>query len=716
MHDFKSSKAPQRLQRPVPGPNRLLATRQTSRVRDILHAGNSGRIQAKLRINSPGDRYEQEADRVADRIIGMPEPQTGREHEPVRSDGTGQPVIQRMCAACAEEEQRLQTKSKDALRRTVTPSLESDIRAMRGGGHPLSAAARQFFEPRFGEDFSEVRIHNDFQAAGLARSINARAFTSGRDIAFAPGEYAPTTRSGQRLLAHELTHVLQQNDSPAGRMSPYRGDASTPLEKTRRIPPGIARIQPTGAVPLLQRSSIPVSTPSCAVSLQSPADPPAGWSALEDQARSVDDAYSYDGKSWNFRNKGAAQYRISYCPVDNGEPQQWESSVIGYLSGETGSRSLFEQLADIEINGRGIPVNEQAPEHNESMMIFYGNAMVNQLMLQMNGTNITEFRLDGYVFSFYLPCATCLRRAPRVPALPYGGYYHIRNKQPPVSSGIGNGFSNGPPVNTPARHVDADNPNCIPAKRLKTAAQEEALDAENGWIKFSVTPEECRSMDREEPSQNPQRGSGNPTAIVVPEPPAFARETWNSAERLEQMFIYLLNAPRENGAIIIREWTVDVLEQLTAYSEGIGHAVKQLFGIGGALTSDEIQQILFYLHQLDILILDFGQTGAGETVVEIFEHMQEVIEYIHTSAGWEPAEDLWRGKFYIGLGLVVVTLSAYLALAGAGALTVETAVISSGQMSLVPQTVGQAGLNATEAVATVAGAPVRAAALVSASQ
>ena len=89
---------------------------------------------------------------------------------------------------------------------------------MKGGGQPLPASVRNFFEPRFGYDFSQVRIHTNEQAAEMASSINARAFTNGRDIVFGSGEYAPGTVEGKRLLAHELTHVVQQANDLAPRI------------------------------------------------------------------------------------------------------------------------------------------------------------------------------------------------------------------------------------------------------------------------------------------------------------------------------------------------------------------------------------------------------------------------------------------------------------------------------------------------------------------
>lgn len=90
------------------------------------------------------------------------------------------------------------------------PGLDSQIRSMRGVGQPLSKTERNYFEPRFGRDFSNVRIHTGGKAAEAAASVNAKAFTVGRDIVFGSGQYSPGTSSGKHLLAHELTHTIQQ--------------------------------------------------------------------------------------------------------------------------------------------------------------------------------------------------------------------------------------------------------------------------------------------------------------------------------------------------------------------------------------------------------------------------------------------------------------------------------------------------------------------------
>jgi uncharacterized protein DUF4157 len=89
----------------------------------------------------------------------------------------------------------------------ASPEVEGVLRAT---GQPLDATTRAFFEPRFGHDFSRVRVHADATATKSAQAINALAYTVGREVIFASGQYAPATTAGRRLLAHELAHVVQQ--------------------------------------------------------------------------------------------------------------------------------------------------------------------------------------------------------------------------------------------------------------------------------------------------------------------------------------------------------------------------------------------------------------------------------------------------------------------------------------------------------------------------
>jgi len=126
------------------------------------------------------------------------------------------PRISRKCAACEEEAQPLQPKM---LEPSVVPSrgepgIVQDV--LRTPGQPLDPESRAFFEPRFGNDFSQVRIHADTRAAESARAMDARAYTVGQHVAFGRDRYAPHTADGRRLLAHELTHTLQQRGGAAG--------------------------------------------------------------------------------------------------------------------------------------------------------------------------------------------------------------------------------------------------------------------------------------------------------------------------------------------------------------------------------------------------------------------------------------------------------------------------------------------------------------------
>lgn len=110
-------------------------------------------------------------------------------------------------------EETLQAEDAGGKTPEVTSAIENRIDSLKGGGAPLPQADRSFFEPRFGSDFSAVRVHSDAGANDVASSVHARAFTVGRDIVFGAGEYRPGTSSGNSLLAHELTHVVQQTGS-----------------------------------------------------------------------------------------------------------------------------------------------------------------------------------------------------------------------------------------------------------------------------------------------------------------------------------------------------------------------------------------------------------------------------------------------------------------------------------------------------------------------
>lgn len=185
-----------------------------SRVR--VHSPGPGMIQAKLKINEPGDPYEQEADRVAEQVMRMPAPETHEETEvSVRSQGIH---TQRACIKCNEEMRRQpfddvwQAKEVSGQIPQLAPRLLNPINEISGEGQTLPESVRGFFEPRLACDLSHVRVHTGAKAGEAAAAIGARAFTVGTEIVFGTGQYAPGTSGGNHLLAHELTHTLQQSD------------------------------------------------------------------------------------------------------------------------------------------------------------------------------------------------------------------------------------------------------------------------------------------------------------------------------------------------------------------------------------------------------------------------------------------------------------------------------------------------------------------------
>lgn len=171
-----------------------------------------GALQPKLTVSQAGDPYEREADRVADQVMRMLAPPSSGHGLSIMPATSRQ--AQRKCAKCEEAEGKLQRKESVGAEASVTaPPIVHQT--LSSPGQPLDAATRAYFEPRFGHDFSAVRIHTDTRAAESARAINARGYTVGNQIAFAAGRHSPETSEGRRLLAHELMHVIQQRQSNA---------------------------------------------------------------------------------------------------------------------------------------------------------------------------------------------------------------------------------------------------------------------------------------------------------------------------------------------------------------------------------------------------------------------------------------------------------------------------------------------------------------------
>lgn len=126
----------------------------------------------------------------------------------------GIPGVDGECVACRKKRLILQRRATNQAEPTEVPSIVHDV--LRSSGQPLDQATRAFMEPRFGHDFSRVRVHTDARAAESARAVSALAYTVGPDVVFGAGQYAPKKAHGQQLLAHELAHVVQQGQARSG--------------------------------------------------------------------------------------------------------------------------------------------------------------------------------------------------------------------------------------------------------------------------------------------------------------------------------------------------------------------------------------------------------------------------------------------------------------------------------------------------------------------
>jgi hypothetical protein len=181
-------------------------------------------IQAKLNIGEPNDKYEQEADATASKVVQQIN--STSEDQSIQREGTMEeedeelqmkPIstIQRE-VAMGEEDEDLQMKSLVQRRENLgggeaSTDLESSIQSARGSGQSLDAGLQDKMGQAMGADFSDVKVHTDSQSDQLNKSIQAKAFTTGQDLFFRQGAYEPSSKDGQELIAHELTHVVQQN-------------------------------------------------------------------------------------------------------------------------------------------------------------------------------------------------------------------------------------------------------------------------------------------------------------------------------------------------------------------------------------------------------------------------------------------------------------------------------------------------------------------------
>lgn len=226
-------------------------------------------IQPKLKIGEPNDKYEKQADRIADAVVQMPQSAETiqrqaleEEEEMVQAQSMEEDELQmqresnlqRKCKAC--EEESLQKKTNESVGTGNTTIDQLELKS--GSGSRLPESIESEMSQKIGADFSNVNIHTDSDAVQMSQSLGARAFTQGNDIYFNSGEYRPQTSDGKHLLAHELTHVVQQNKLPAGNQvqrNVVDDDGYVPCRNTRAGAVGTLRTAEQEAITLARRAS-----------------------------------------------------------------------------------------------------------------------------------------------------------------------------------------------------------------------------------------------------------------------------------------------------------------------------------------------------------------------------------------------------------------------------------------------------------------------------
>jgi hypothetical protein len=231
-------------------------------------------MQAKMEVNKPGDKFEQEADQTASKVARMPTPSGKVQRQP--EEKVQKKEEEKIMKAAAPEEkvqkapapeEKLQKKEEEAREDKVqrkgsdgAPAVSSDTQSAirdKSGGQPLSDDVRGHMEPRFNADFGNVRVHSDPESASLNHRLGARAFTYQNQIFFSRDQYQPGTSDGRQLLAHELTHTLQQGHAvQRARETPHvvQSDRSSPAIQQATAP------APAGAPAETSSEAVDLST------------------------------------------------------------------------------------------------------------------------------------------------------------------------------------------------------------------------------------------------------------------------------------------------------------------------------------------------------------------------------------------------------------------------------------------------------------------------
>ena len=253
--------------------DRILQLQRTAGNQAVQILIKSGALQAKLRIGQPNDIYEQEADRVAEQVMRMPNT-----------------ALQRKCPKCDKDEKKILQVKELPEKVPETQNQSNSLlvnEVLRSPGQPLDLKTRTFMEPRFGYDFSQVRVHTDVKAAKSAREVNALAYTVGKDVVFGKGLYETGRSDSQKLLAHELAHTIQQGSisqlSSLNKSQKYSGNPNSCL-LSRSADQMKSFASPTGEKLWIARQEL---TPSEEVSSRDQCIPDTGFPPTQCSAYSI---------------------------------------------------------------------------------------------------------------------------------------------------------------------------------------------------------------------------------------------------------------------------------------------------------------------------------------------------------------------------------------------------------------------------------------------
>jgi hypothetical protein len=280
----------------------------------VLAMLRSGALQAKLAVGGADDPAEKEADDVAERVM----------RKPSGAGATGACTCAaggEMCEECRKKQLDVPGATPVIQRRAAGMSDAPAIvhQTLAGAGRPLDPATRANMEGRFGYDFGAVRIHADARAAESARSIDAFAYTVGNDIAFGEGQYAPQSEAGQRLLAHELTHVAQ-HDAAGGAIRRQPDPNAPATQAPAPVTPAPPAPEPQACLPDAQVCAPPSPQPGPAA--KKPPQPAGTTIVFEGVQLAADSKFLYYQLEQMIVQKGEAAtdafaYRFINLTLEN---------------------------------------------------------------------------------------------------------------------------------------------------------------------------------------------------------------------------------------------------------------------------------------------------------------------------------------------------------------------------------------------------------------